>query len=62
MTVDALMEEINVAYRRLSAATEVLARADRELGAHGSWLVIPILGVATGRIAGHYTDHDAAAM
>jgi hypothetical protein len=31
MTNDALIEEINSAYRRLSAATEDLARADREL-------------------------------
>jgi len=34
MTNDALIEEINEAYRRLSAATEVLARADRELAEH----------------------------
>jgi hypothetical protein len=31
MTSDTLIEEINTAYRRLSAATEDLARADREL-------------------------------
>jgi hypothetical protein len=31
MTKDALIEEINAAYRRLSAATEHLASADREL-------------------------------
>ena len=31
MTNDALIEEINEVYRRLSAATEALARADREL-------------------------------
>jgi hypothetical protein len=31
MTNDALIEEINAAYRRLSAATEDLVRADREL-------------------------------
>jgi hypothetical protein len=31
MTGDALIEEINTAYRRLGAATEDLARADREL-------------------------------
>ena len=62
MTVDALMEEINLAYRRLSAATEELASADRELGADVSRLMIPTLGVAAGRIAGHYTDHDAAAV
>ena len=31
MTNDALIEEINAAYRRLSAAAENLARADREL-------------------------------
>ena len=30
MTNDAVVEEINTAYRRLSAATEDLARADRE--------------------------------
>ena len=34
MTSDALIEEINSAYRRLSAATEDLARADRELAEH----------------------------
>jgi len=34
MTVDTLMEEINAAYYRLSAATEELARADRELAQH----------------------------
>ena len=34
MTSDALMEEINSAYRRLSAATEDLVRADRELAEH----------------------------
>ena len=31
MTNDALIEEINAAYRRLGAATEDLASADREL-------------------------------
>ena len=31
---DALIEEINSAYRRLSAAAENLARADRELAEH----------------------------
>ena len=31
MTSDALIEEINAVYRRLSAATENLARADHEL-------------------------------
>ncbi len=31
MTNDVLIEEINAAYRRLSAATEDLARADVEL-------------------------------
>ena len=34
MTSDTLIEEINAAYRRLSAATEDLARADRELTEH----------------------------
>ena len=34
MTSDALIEEINSAYRWLSAATEDLARADRELVEH----------------------------
>ncbi len=34
MTEDAFIEEINAAYRRLSAATEDLARADRELAEH----------------------------
>ena len=34
MTNDAVVEEINTAYRRLSAATEDLARADRELTEH----------------------------
>jgi hypothetical protein len=33
MTNDALIEEINSAYRRLNAATEDLASADRELAA-----------------------------
>ena len=34
MTKDALIEEINSAYRRLSAATEDLVTADRELAEH----------------------------
>jgi hypothetical protein len=34
MPYDALIEEINTAYRRLSAATEEMARADRELAEH----------------------------
>src|SRR5215208_975054 len=34
MTNDALIEEINSAYRRLKAATEGLASADRELAKH----------------------------
>ena len=34
MTNAALIEEINSAYRRLSAATEDLVRADRELAEH----------------------------
>ena len=34
MTNDALIEEINSAYRRLSAASEDLVRADRELAEH----------------------------
>jgi hypothetical protein len=34
MTNDALVEEINAAYRRLSAATADLARADRGLAEH----------------------------
>ena len=34
MTSDALIAEINSAYRRLSAATEDLASADRELSEH----------------------------
>src|ERR671933_520741 len=34
MTNDALIEEINSAYRRLSAATEDLMRADRSLAEH----------------------------
>ena len=34
MTNDALIEEINAAYRRLSTATENLASADRELTEH----------------------------
>jgi uncharacterized membrane protein len=34
MSNDALIEQINVAYRRLSAATEDLVRADRELAEH----------------------------
>ena len=34
MTNDALIVEINPAYRQLSAATEDLARADRELAKH----------------------------
>ena len=36
MTGDALVEEINAAYRRLESATEDLARADRELAEHVS--------------------------
>lgn len=34
MTSDALIEEINAAYRRLGDATENLARADRKLTQH----------------------------
>jgi transposase-like protein len=34
MTNDALIEEIDTAYRRLKAATEDLASADRELAEH----------------------------
>src|SRR5215212_2458373 len=34
MTNEALVEEINTAYRRLSVATEELARADDELAGH----------------------------
>ena len=34
MTGDALIEEINTAYRRLGAAAEDLARADGELDGH----------------------------
>ena len=34
MTSDALIEEINTAYRRLGAATEDLARVDREHAEH----------------------------
>jgi hypothetical protein len=34
MTNDALIEEINSAFRRLSAATEDLVRADHELAEH----------------------------
>ena len=34
MINDALIKEIDAAYRRLSAATEDLARADRELAEH----------------------------
>jgi hypothetical protein len=34
MSNDALIEEINAAYRRLGAATEELATADRELAEH----------------------------
>ncbi len=34
MTNDALIEEINSAYRRLSVAAEDLLRADRELAEH----------------------------
>jgi uncharacterized membrane protein len=34
LTNDALIDEINAAYRRLKAATEDLASADRELAKH----------------------------
>jgi len=34
MTNDALIEEINLAYRRISVAAEELVRADRELAEH----------------------------
>jgi hypothetical protein len=34
MPGDAFIEEINTAYRRLGAATEGMARADRELAEH----------------------------
>jgi hypothetical protein len=34
MTIETLVQEITMAYRRLSAATENLASADRELSGH----------------------------
>jgi hypothetical protein len=34
MTIETLVQEITTAYRRLSAATENLASADRELSGH----------------------------
>jgi hypothetical protein len=60
MSTDALIEEINVAYRRLSAATEDLARADRELAEYVRRVRLDnaeaILEAKNERTAGLYLD------
>ena len=60
MTNDAVVEEINTAYRRLRAATEDLARADRELAEHVLRVRLDnaeaILEAKNERTAGLYLD------
>ena len=60
MTNDAVVEEINTAYRRLRAATEDLARADRELAEHVRRVRLDnaeaILEAKNERTAGLYLD------
>ena len=60
MTNDALIEEINAAYRRLKAATEDLASADRELAKHIKRVRLDnaeaILEAKNERTAGLYLD------
>ena len=60
MTNDAVVEEINTAYRRLRAATEDLARADRELAEHVRRVRLnnaeAILEAKNERTAGLYLD------
>ena len=60
MTNDALIEEINSAYRRLNAATEDLVRADRELAEHLRRVRLDnaeaILGAKNERTASLYLD------
>ncbi len=57
---DALVEEINAAYRRLSAAAEDLARTDRELAEHVRRVRLDnaeaILEAKNERTAGLYLD------
>jgi len=60
ITNDALIEEINAAYRRLSAATEDLVRADRELAGDIRRVRLDnaeaILEAKNGRTASLYLD------
>ena len=60
MTNDALIEEINSAYRRLNAATEDLASADRALAAQVRRVRLDnaeaILGAKNERTASLYLD------
>ena len=60
MTSDTLIEEINTAYRRLSAATEHFARADGELTEHVRRVRLdnaePILEAKNERTAKLYLD------
>jgi hypothetical protein len=60
MTNDALIEEINAAYRRLNTATENLASADRELSEHVRRIRLDnaeaILEARNERTAGLYLD------
>src|SRR3712207_2781039 len=58
MTYDeALIEEINAAYRRLSAAAEDLARADRELAEHVRRIRLDNAGLVT-----IYNDRGTASL
>jgi hypothetical protein len=60
MTNDALIEEINSAYRRLNAATEELANADSEVAEHIRRVRLDnaeaILGAKNERTASLYLD------
>src|SRR5918994_811254 len=60
MTNDALIEEINSAYRRLDAATEELANADSEVAEHIRRVRLDnaeaILGAKNERTASLYLD------
>jgi hypothetical protein len=60
MIHEALIEEINTAYRRLSVATEDLASADRELARHVRWVRLDnaeaILEAKNERTANLYLD------
>ena len=60
MTNDALIEEINAAYRRLNAATEDLVRGDRELAEYNRRVRLDnaeaILEAKNERMASLYLD------